>query len=213
MTASVDKIKSMVAQRGGIARPNNFLVELPTLAGISTRDLNILCRTATLPGKQILTHDRRFGMQFEKIAYGYAVDDITLSFLMTNDYSARRYFDAWRELVIDETGQTAGYKKDYAKRVVIHQLANSIPSLFLSGGVQIGPVNVGGSFAIGNSLDGRVDITTSVYSCELIDAFPTTIGQIDFNNEQDGLIEMSVQLSYKNWKVVPAGQKQFTFTL
>lgn len=213
MTASVDKIKSTLAQKGGIARPNNFLVELPSLAGVSSRDMNILCRTATLPGKQILTHDRRFGMQFEKIAYGYAVDDVTLSFLMTNDYAARRYFDAWRELIIDETGQIAGYKKDYAKRVVIHQLANSIPSLFVSGSINVGPVGIGGSFGVANSLGGRIDITSTVYSVELIDAFPTTIGQVDFNNEQDGFIEMSVQLSYKNWKVVPAGQKQITFTL
>ena len=32
MTASIDRIKSNINQRGGIARPNNFLVELPSSA-------------------------------------------------------------------------------------------------------------------------------------------------------------------------------------
>ena len=45
MTASIDRIKSTINQRGGIARPNNFLVELPSLPGFdrANDNLNILC--------------------------------------------------------------------------------------------------------------------------------------------------------------------------
>lgn len=213
MTASLDKLKSVIANKGGLARPNNFLVELPTINGITSRDLNILCRNASLPGKQIVTHDRRIGMQFEKVAYGYAVDDVTLTFLMMNDYSVREYFDAWRSIILNEDEQTAAYKNQYEKRVVIHQLANSIPSLFLSANINIGPFSTNISRGIGLPFGGNVNITTSVYSIELINAFPTTIGQIDFNNDADGLIEMTVQMSYTNWKTVPAGQKQIQFQL
>jgi hypothetical protein len=213
MTGSVDTLKSTISQHGGLARPNNFLVELPPLGGISSRQMNVLCRSASLPGKQILTHDKRVGMEFEKIAYGYAVEDVSLTFLMLNDYSAREYFDAWRELILNEDAQTVNYKKDYAKRIVIHQLANSIPSIFASASINVGPFSAGIRGGIGFPLGGRLDITTSIYSVELIDAFPTTIGEIQFNNDQDGFIEMTVQLSYTNWKKVQAGQKQFTFTL
>lgn len=213
MTASVDQLKSTIATKGGLARPNNFVVELPPLAGISTRDMNILCRQATLPAKQILTHDRRIGMEFEKIAYGYAVDDVSLTFLIMNDYGVKEYFDTWRSLILNEDSHTANYKEDYQKRIVIHQLANSIPSIFGSASINVGPLTAGVSAGFGNSLGGRVDVTTTVYSCELIDAFPTTIGEISFNNDQDAFIEMTVQMSYTNWKVLPAGQKQITFTL
>lgn len=213
MTASVDQLKSTIAQRGGLARPNNFLVELPPLAGVSSREMNILCRSAALPGKQILTHDRRIGMEFEKIAYGYAVDDVSMTFLVMNDYGVRNYFDTWRKLILDEDGQTVNYKSEYQRRVVIHQLANSIPSLFASASINVGPISAGISAGIGIPLGGRLDITTSVYTVELINAFPTTVGEITFNNEQDSFVEMTVQFSYTNWKTVPSGQKQITFTL
>jgi hypothetical protein len=208
MTASLDKLKSVITSKGGIARPNNFLIELPSIRGVSSRDMNILCRNATLPGKQVLTHDRRIGMQFEKVAYGYAVDDVTLTFLLTNDYSVRNYFDAWRSVILDEEGQTVAYKNQYEQRVVIHQLANSVPSIFGTASINIGPISAGFSGGVGFPFDGNVNITTPVYSVELINAFPTTIGQIDFNNDADGFIEMQVQMSYTNWKKVPAGQTQ-----
>lgn len=213
MTASVDKMKSVIAQKGGLARPNNFMVELPPLAGMSAREMNLLCRTVSLPGKQVMTHDRRIGMEFEKIAYGYAVEDVSMTFLVMNDYGVREYFDEWRSLILDEEVQTVNYKEEYAKRVVIHQLANSIPSLFASASINVGPISAGISRGIGLPFGGNLDITTSVYSVELIDAFPTTVGEIGLNNDQDGFIEMTVQLSYTNWKTVPAGQKQISFTL
>ena len=78
----VDKLKSIISQKQGIAHQNKFFVELPQIGGISLEDLNLLCRSTSLPGKQILTHERRIGMKFEKVAYGYAVDDVTLSFLI-----------------------------------------------------------------------------------------------------------------------------------
>lgn len=213
MASSVDQLKSNITWRGGLARPNNFLIELPSLSGVSSQTMNVLCRSATLPGKQILTHDRQVGMEREKIAYGYAVDDVTMTFLMTNDYAVRDYFDRWKSIILNDDNQTVKYKNQYQSRVVIHQLANSVPSIMLGASINIGPFSVGKTIGRGFPVGGRLDVTTSVYSVELIDAFPTTIGEIALNNDQDQFIEMSVQLSYTNWKTVPAGQKQITFTL
>ena len=69
MTASIDTIKATISAGGGIAKANNFLVELPNFG--STRTMNILCSGVNMPGQQITTVDRRIGMEFEKIAYGY----------------------------------------------------------------------------------------------------------------------------------------------
>ena len=38
-----------------------------------------------------------------------------------------------------------------------------------------------------------------VYECTLKDAFPTTMNGIEFTDEQDGLVKLTVQLSYTNW--------------
>ena len=155
--------------------------------------MNILCRTAQIPGKQVLTHERRIGMETQKVAYGYAVDDVTLTFMETSLLPIRKYFDTWRSLTIDESNQTAGYKSDYQKRIVIHQLAQPVPIAGLS---------------IANLIPATLMIST--YSVELVNAFPTTMVGADYNNDQDGFIETTVQLSYTNWKRIPAGQLSFS---
>ena len=210
--ATIEELKGMASSKLGFARTNNFLVELPQLGanpfgrlsgfipsipGItpdskpSTRELNILCKNATLPGKQILTSDRRIGMIFEKVAYGYAVGDVNLTFYLLNDYGVLNYFDEWRKTVVDEDNLTVGYKNDYALPVKIHQLRK--PQIGVS--ANAGPVSVNVGFGGG-----------SVYSVELIDAFPTTIGQIDFSNDLDGLVEVTVSFSYTNWKRIKPSQ-------
>lgn len=210
--ASISEIKTSITFGGGLARNNQFLVTLPslgfgipplggTLGGLAgaaidflgQRNMNILCRTAQIPGKQVLTHDRRIGMESQKVAYGYAVEDVALTFLETSTLPIRRYFDTWRSLTINEDSQTAAYKKDYEKRVLIHQLAQPVP---IAG------------FSISNLIPANVMIST--YSVELVNAFPTTMVGAEYNNEQDGFIETTVQLSYTNWKRVPAGQLSFS---
>ena len=51
----------------------------------------------------------------------------------------------------------------------------------------------------------------SVYSVELIDAFPTTVGGVNLNNDPDGLIELAVSFSYTNWRQNRPSQFRFQF--
>jgi len=207
--STVDELKAIASSKLGFARTNNFLVELPPLGGSilsgfipsipgvtadsqpGARELNILCKNATLPGKQILTHDRRIGMRFEKVAYGYAVGDINLTFYLLNDYGVMNYFDKWRSTILNEQDLTVGYKNDYAKPVRIHQLRK--PQIGFQ--QNVGPISV--NIGAGGG---------SVYSVELEKAFPTTIGQIDLSNDLDGLIELSVSFSYTNWRRIRPSQ-------
>lgn len=39
-----------------------------------------------------------------------------------------------------------------------------------------------------------------IYTCTLLEAFPTTMNAIELNNEPNGLVEVNVQLSYKDWR-------------
>lgn len=189
--ASIDELKSLASRRNGFARPNQFLVELPAIGGISPNEMNILCTRASLPDKQILTADRKISMEFEKIAYGYAVNDVAFAFYALNDYGPRKYLDAWRNRVIDEETLEVGYKVDYEFPIKIHQLKKPVAGFSRN----IGPLNI--SLDIGGG---------SVYSVELINAFPTTIQSIDFSNELDGLVEISTQVSFTNWKVIEPSQ-------
>ena len=207
---SVDQLKGLVSAKLGFARTNQFLVELPsefasggllsTLTSLVTSgsmgggDLNLLCTSATLPGKQVLHAERRIGMEYEKIANGYAVDDVSLTFYVLNDYGIKKYFDKWYSTTVVDDFHVAPYKTEYARDVKIHQLRRPI----INKEFNIGPVNF--DVGIGQG---------TPYSVQLIDAFPTTVQAIELNNELDGLVQVTVQLSYTNWKPVNDGQGFF----
>ena len=212
MANSIEDIKALANTKLGFARPNKFLVTLPNIGagggiftgiqalfnsaggGASPRELNILCSNATLPAKQILTNDRRIGMEFQKMAYGYAVDDVTMTFYLMNDYGIKDYFDSWRSTIIDENGMASNYKNEYAKTVSIHQLRQPLKGF----SKQIGPIRFNAGLGGG-----------SVYSVDLLEAFPIANSAIELNNELDGLVQLSVEFSYTNWEAVNDNQGFF----
>ena len=209
MANSIEDIKALMNTKLGFARANKFLVTLPTvgvggglLAGIigafngggggaSPRELNILCSNATMPAKQVLTNDRRIGMEFQKVAYGYAVDDVSMTFYLMNDYGIKDYFDSWRSTILDEFGQASNYKNEYAKTVTIHQLRQPLKGF----SKQVGPIRFNAGLGGG-----------SVYSVDLLDAFPIASSAIELNNELDGLVQLTVTFAYTNWRRARGGQ-------
>ena len=207
MASSVDELKALANTKLGFARPNRFLVTFPTSfggsggilgsvlgllniggGGASGRELNILCSNTTLPAKVTLTNERRIGMEFQKVAYGYAVDDISMTFYLMNDYGVKEYFDAWRNTAIPEEGGnafTSNYKSTYAKSITVHQLRQPLKGFSR----QVGPIRFG--LGIGGG---------SVYSVELLEAFPVATSAIELNNELDGLVLLTVTFAYTNWR-------------
>ena len=195
MVYSVDQLKGALSR--GIASPNLFRVYLPALPGIvDTRTLNLLCKNVQLPGRQILTNERTIGMKQVKQAYAYAQDDISLTFHVTNDYNLKRYFETWQSLVVDPVTKELNYPDEYGFEVRIEQLEK--------GAAFDLPVDINFNLGFLN-IDIDIDLFTdakSVYTCVLQKAFPTTMNAIEFNNEQNGMVELNVQLSYKEWSSV-----------
>ena len=209
MANSIEDIKALMNTKLGFARPNKFLVTLPTVGvgggllngiigafsgmggGANPRELNILCSNATMPAKQVLTNDRRIGMEFQKVAYGYAVDDVSMTFYLMNDYGIKDYFDSWRSTILDEFGQASNYKNEYAKTVTIHQLRQPLKGF----SKQVGPIRFNAGLGGG-----------SVYSVDLLEAFPIASSAIELNNELDGLVQLTVTFAYTNWRRASGGQ-------
>ena len=196
--AGIEDLKSRLIIKNGIAMANQFSVELPTtigseqkrLKGIDARTANILCKSVTMPGKQIITLDKQIGLYNTKVVSGFAVDDVSMTFLVLNDYGIKRYFDDWRSNMVSEKGGTKGtvaYKKEYVSDISIHQLKKPI----FRKGFDVGPLSI--DFDL---------LGSSIYSVKLIDAFPTTINSIELSNEADGLVEMTAQFSFTNWEVI-----------
>lgn len=190
--ASINDLKGVISSKNGVARSNLYRVTLPTIAGVSSSDLNILCTNATIPSRQLATYDKVIGTKNEKVVYSSVTDDVSMSFLAMNDYGARRYVEAWQRLAYDHDNYQMAYKSEYVRQITIEQLRR------------------GASFSKGTTLYGlpinNNELTTNfvtneqpIYTCTLFDAFPVSIDSIQLTNELDGMVQVNMQFAYTRW--------------
>jgi hypothetical protein len=143
---NIDTMKAMLSKKGGIAPTNRFLILMtaPKVSLINTdpsvllgtllsgggignifndpRDITLLAKSVNIPGRNISTTDKQIGKQSMKIPYDFIDGDVAMSFYLTNDGFARRYFADWLGCVVDADGYKVGYKKDYCTDIQIIQL-------------------------------------------------------------------------------------------
>ena len=202
LPVSIDTLKSTINRRGGVARGNRFgvyithpskgmnsllnfnpatlLSNLISGQGVNAgdfiqdpRDMFLLCQSCTLPGKRILTTEATHNHHNTKKPYSAATDEVTMTFLLTNDYYIKKYFDMWQEMIVDTRKEhyKTFYKSDYSTDVTIQQLS------------------------------GSNDIVPG-YTVKLENAYPIQVGQIELSNESEGLMEVSITWEYDNFRSV-----------
>ena len=145
--SSIDNLKSLISKKGGLAKGNrfnviftppkqtllNFDLESIISSAISgnfsaknlinnPRDISMLCDSVSIPGKQISTLDYQAQKQAIKIPYGTLHDDVSLTFLLTNDYYMKSMFDQWINNIVNSDTYGVSYKKDIVTDVIIQQL-------------------------------------------------------------------------------------------
>jgi hypothetical protein len=181
---STDNLRETIFSQKDLASPNRYRVELPDITGtimpsgdrvsgkgnaVADRiQLGQLCTTARIPGKNISVVDRNIGLEQVKVANGYTLGEIGLTFYLTNKYSARNYFQQWMNCIVSPTPPfVMGFHANYAKDLqVVH-------------------------------LDRNGD---EVYRVQLIKAYPTSISEMDLNNQaQSAAMELTVSLTYSNY--------------
>lgn len=210
MTTDIDAFKSTVTGGAGLAMANMFLVQLPVsipgIPNINSRTLNILCKSVQFPGRQVTSTEKIIGPKAVKHAYGVLEDDVTMNFQVLNDYKIKNYFEAWQNLVIDENTRELNYFNEYTRDVKIFQLRKRS-----GGAVKVGTALAvadlifelfGSNLLNNNQVADLLSSSDRVYGCRLENAFPTTMNAIELNNEQNGLVELNVQLSYKTWSEI-----------
>lgn len=120
-TNPIDDLASQINQRGGLAKPNYFAVTFTGPAAVSPNQflLNAFCESASIPGRSFLTLEHGTTRQVTKRPYSFINDDVTLTFLVTNDFYMKNIFDKWMKHVVnDETGKIY-YKSQYVSDMTI----------------------------------------------------------------------------------------------
>ena len=137
------------------------------------RDMFLLCQTASLPGKRILTTEAAHNHHMAKKPYSAATDEVSMTFLLTNDYYIKKYFDVWQEMIIDTSREhyKAFYKNEYCTDILIQQLSQS-----------------------NDMVPG--------YTIKLENAYPISISSVELDEGSEGLMSMGVTWEYDNYKSV-----------
>lgn len=144
---SIDNLKATVGKRGGIAKANRFLTIFtpPTQSLLNLdpfdivgraasgnfnaksliadpRDIAFLCESTQIPGRSLNTLDYQGERETLKIPNGFIDDDVTMTFLLTNDYYMKDMFEGWMSSIVDTENYQLGYKQNYQTDIVIQQL-------------------------------------------------------------------------------------------
>jgi|TARA_Y100000385_G_C13058026_1_gene622952 hypothetical protein len=196
--ASIEDLKSTINGGGGLAQQNQYMVQMPNVPGtnFTAAERNILCRTTRLPGRQILTAQRDIGLMKQQMGIGYAVSDIAMSFHVLNDYKSKDYFDKWQNQVVDQQTQQIRFANEYKKPVDIYHFKKGQSFQIFDKNFRVFGINFNIDIELGRSAQG-------IYGVQLLDAFPVTVNGIDLaDGSNDATVEVSVSLSYRNWKQI-----------
>jgi hypothetical protein len=140
-----------------------------------SRYLALQCESAELPGRTLMTQEAKvYGPSF-KVPYQSQYNEITLTFLSTNEFWERKLFDRWIEAIHPSDTNNMRYAKG--------------PQTYMT------PIKI-------IQYD---DFIKQIYAVELIDAFPIGVSAQQLSWSEDSFHRVSVQFAYQRYKPVYTG--------
>ena len=149
------------------------------------------CETASLPGRGLATVENKTYGPLRKHPYAQIYTDITLTFLLNNEYLAKRYFEMWQQSIYDISSHNMNYYDEYITPIQIFQLS-------------VGSRNKPGlpTRALrGDAWDPHVYQEEILYGVELQEAYPVTIGDLTFNSgDENAYHRLPVTFAFRTWR-------------
>ena len=186
-----DRFRAMVMNQSGMASQSRWEVDLPKISGMdkvsggevkdpsNSEDRNLLCVAANVPGKQLQTTPRGFTIENKQVVNGHTLTPVSMTFYLTNSYVMREYFERWMQCITHH-----GEKNKQNDPNLIAFRDNYCKDIQMRQKTRAG---------------------RRAYTVKLIDAFPTTISQIEWNSQlQTQAMELTVPLKVdtkvgENW--------------
>lgn len=172
----IDKFLSHL-KKGSVAKPSKYWVELippdgvvdgdsvnpnskkGTIGGLFTGDgqknLSLRCITAQMPGKSIQTVEYRQRNIPYKLPYTATYDDVTVTFIASENLEERKLLEAWMGAVINVTDGTLNFYNEFRGDIKIHQLdydGNQVYSIMLVDAFPVAVAPIDYSYGTQNEL-------------------------------------------------------------
>ncbi len=184
---SISDFKSALI--GGGARPNLFEVELTTLPGGITWDVDnfrYMCKAASLPASTIANIDVPFRGRIFKVAGDRTIDVWSVTVINDEDFKLRNAFEEWMNAIAKlDNNLGATQPESYMTNAKVYQLGR-------------------GSTKSSTSNTGDANVVLKEY--EMIDIFPTSVSAIDLSYDTgDTIEEFTVEFQVQSFSLVGAG--------
>jgi len=169
--SSIDTLKSTFSS--GFARSNRYRVIFEG-AEYDPRDLNIMCDAVTIPGRQIFSEDKTTSLKQKKIGYQFGQEDVSISFLLTNEWTAWNFIYDWQKQIIVgieniEGPFNVGFREEYSRDTVIEHLNSK---------------------------------NETIKRFRLMNSYPTQLDAIELSNASENeVIRINATFTYDNWKL------------
>ena len=221
---TINRFRSMVAGAEGLYRPAKYLVilEFPSVLRVSERmditgselefreyaiDLGFhkgltdslkerlffFCSGAQLPDRTIedTTADQFYGPE-RMIARGMNFAPLGLTFMLDSELSERAVFESWQNIIINQRTFNANFYDEYVGKVFIFPLHENRSEATNTKPKGIDNPDMSGPLA---------RLTLSGYYCELIEAYPKSIGAVELGYEKGSeFAKQSVTFNYRYWR-------------
>tara|TARA_B100001013_G_scaffold246061_1_gene152367 strand:+ start:124 stop:789 length:666 start_codon:yes stop_codon:yes gene_type:complete len=172
---AVDEFMSKLDGKGSYAKSNRFTVEIiaPTtlVSSVQASSIEFLIKTVSFPARTFGTTTYRSGGKFGlDVPYEMTEEPVAISFLGTNDWSARSFWNDW----ISHIQSTSSYNMNYYREYI--------------GTVKISVYN-----------ETEQDTTSPTHQVTLHEAWPKTISAIELGWESTELVDFEVDVAYSWW--------------
>lgn len=142
-----------------------------------SRYLSLQCESTELPGKTLQTADVKIYGPTYKVPYQSQYNDISMTFLCTNEFYERKLFERWMEAIMPTDTSNMRYPKGENSRYLCN------PRII--------------------QYD---DFIKRIYIVELIDAFPIGISPQQVSWADDNFHRLTVQFSYHKYRPIYDGE-------
>jgi len=185
--SNVSKFLTTIGQ--GV-KPNMFLVDIffPTDVKLASADqslVNILCKSAALPGSNLGVIEVPFRGRTVKIAGDRTFDTWSVTFFNDKDFKSRAFFELWMDNINTHEANTAPLFRPqssaggYMANLEVKQLEKT------------------------KAENGEIIRTYKLWHC-----FPTSVGQIDLAyDSNDQIEEFTVEFQMSYWTATGEGAR------
>lgn len=95
------------------------------------KQISLSCLMTDIPGSQEQTTTTGYGGYNRKVAYTRTLNDFSTSLIVLGNFTEKRIFDAWNNIIMADSNNIAGYYDDYVTSILLEVLNDKDETVYL----------------------------------------------------------------------------------